>query len=367
MVYKPNTKLQLQYAYNDWLNGSIDANTVIETDAYNGSPHVGAGTGPFGHISTWDTSLITDMSQLFQDKPTVIQGGVDQSVKWPEVQRAIGNWDTSKVTNMYMIFRAAQCTADASGIANWDTSKVEDMAGAFFQSQFSYWPELGRWNVGKVTNMRSMFNSTDFNKYIGDWDTSNVQSMRTMFAANTKFNQDIGNWDTGKVENMYGMFAVADATFASFNKYIGGWDTSKVTYMGSMFYNTPFNQNLGGWNIKSVTDMSFIFSQWDASVGVVDSRSIDKKNQCAIETNFKRQKPKLWPYDWDACFFGPQIFLEDKRPSVKKGPSRVTTSAVAIMRKQIKRLPKRYRERGRVSLVPQGDYLQLLKWRAMSR
>ena len=236
----------------------------------------------------------------------------------------------------------------------WDTSKVTNMYAMFYRTPFN--KDISNWDVGNVLMMRSMFNQSSFNKNIRNWDTSNVVNMRAMFVA-TPFNQNIGNWDTSKVTNMSAMFANS-----KFNHDIGRWNTKNVEFVGSMFYNSAFNQNIGKWRIGKVTHMVNIFGPTDPDISLLSAQ-----NKCAIETSFKKQKPKLWQYNWDACFAGPQIFIEDKRPSVKKGPSRVTSSEVAVVRKQIKRLPKRYRERGRVSGVPQGDYLQLLKWRALSR
>ena len=48
--------------------------------------------------------------------------------------------------------------------------------------------------------------TTRFNRYIGNWNTSNVVNMEGMFKNALKFNQDIGNWDTANVVEMRSMF-----------------------------------------------------------------------------------------------------------------------------------------------------------------
>jgi surface protein len=96
-TFQPADKAALQNAVQDW--GSDNA-TALTT---------------YGEINTWDASLITDMSTLF-----------DGMVSFND---DIGNWDTSSVTNM----------------------------GAMFFSANSFNQNIGSWDIGAVTTFTSMF------------------------------------------------------------------------------------------------------------------------------------------------------------------------------------------------------------------
>ena len=99
-----------------------------------------AAEATYGHISTWETSGVTDMSELFASW----NGGA-------AFNEDIGAWDTSGVTSMYCMFGHASA----------------------------------------------------FNQDIGAWDTSGVTTMDRMFYDASAFDQDIGAWDTSGVTTMY--------------------------------------------------------------------------------------------------------------------------------------------------------------------
>ena len=80
-LFQPRTKAELQSAVNGWIDGTITADSPVPS---------GQGSGTYGAMNTWDVSLITDMSSLFDGKQNFNED--------------ISNWDVSNVTNMLVCF-----------------------------------------------------------------------------------------------------------------------------------------------------------------------------------------------------------------------------------------------------------------------
>ena len=56
-LFQPTTKAELQSAVNGWIDGTITADSSVPSEQ---------GSGTYGAMNTWDVSLITDMSSLFE-------------------------------------------------------------------------------------------------------------------------------------------------------------------------------------------------------------------------------------------------------------------------------------------------------------
>ena len=112
----------------------------------------------YGHISNWDVSNVTDMSNMFEEATSFDQ--------------PIGNWDVSKVTNMRSMFGGA--THFNQDISNWDVSNVIDMFAMFY-------------------------NATFFNQDLGNWDLNNVSNMGAMLSGTSSFNQTPKNCNMSKI------------------------------------------------------------------------------------------------------------------------------------------------------------------------
>ena len=114
------------------------------------------------HISGWDVSEVTDMSELFKR-----MNGFEED---------ISRWDVSNVTNMKCMFEGA--LNFNQDIESWNTDNVTNM-GNMFSGAFAFNQDVGSWNMGNFTNMNSMFrNASAFNQPVGSWNTGNVTDMR---------------------------------------------------------------------------------------------------------------------------------------------------------------------------------------------
>ncbi len=142
-----------------------------------------------------DTSEVTDMSKLFEDKK--------------DFNGDISKWDVSEATNMIRMFQNARKFNQP--LTTWNVSKVTDMYG-MFQNARAFNQPLTTWNVSKVTDMGAMFNlARAFNQPLNSWNISSVTNMREMFRAATVFNQDLRAWAEKSGRYTTDMFAGAMA------------------------------------------------------------------------------------------------------------------------------------------------------------
>ena len=221
------TQTQFNTAISDWFGGQ---------------------TKPYGEISTWNTSNVTDMTSTFQSK--TFDGN-------------ISNWDTGSVTDMKKMFEGSSFTGSSGSIGGWNVANVTNMHKMFFWST-SFSDDLSLWNVDKVgavtpasgEGFDDMFNSafamttaygsrngyqntptanffivapitdktmlaaaisevqsptspnTAYTKYGNPnaWDITAVIDMSAIFSGNTSWNEDVSTWAVGAVTNMKDMF-----------------------------------------------------------------------------------------------------------------------------------------------------------------
>jgi surface protein len=227
-----------------------------------------AAEATYGHISTWKTRDVTDMSELFEDASSFNED--------------ISAWDTSSVTAMWDMFKDA--SSFNQNIGGWNVEAVINMASIFDEAS-AFDQDLG-WCVDDDVDLddawyRTMCADTSCGILWGGCDiasTGNVMVNWKIRVAVTAWLADptaaeatyghISTWETGGVTDMAKLIC-ADSdcksysreAVKSFNEDISAWDTSAVTTMSKMFWHaSSFNQDIGGWDVGLVTDMRTMFS-----------------------------------------------------------------------------------------------------------
>ena len=172
---KMHTNESIRIAVKEWFKNKINA------------------TEKYGHISTWDTSNVTNMEGLFGFRK--------------EFNEDISNWNISNVENMREMFNGAKSFNQP--LNNWNVSNVKNMEG-MFQDAKSFNQPLNKWNVSNVKNMAFMFRrAKSFNQPLNKWNVSNVEIMKGMFNAAESFNQPLNNWNVSNVRSKRLMFVGA--------------------------------------------------------------------------------------------------------------------------------------------------------------
>ena len=145
------------------------------------------------------------------------------------------NFETSYGNPQGAIINANGCV-ECDNYAVGDTFELNQQImivadRSMLDAAFSNGDDLTQFCVSKVTSMNFMFNGSQFNQNIGNWDVSNVTNMTYMFYQTYAFNQDIGNWDVSNVTDMTIMFQKAYA----FNQDLTQWCVSQFSTMPAGF------------------------------------------------------------------------------------------------------------------------------------
>ena len=124
-------------------------------------------------ISKWNTSIITDMSYMFDTREICSKDnsffGIHIGVCTPQFSYFtinsklaslpdISKWNTSNVSNMSCMFRDCYLLLSLPDISKWNTSNVVDMSGIFSGCKsLLTLPDISKWDTSCVSNMSNMF------------------------------------------------------------------------------------------------------------------------------------------------------------------------------------------------------------------
>jgi surface protein len=168
-------------------------------------------------------------------------------------------------TYMTYMFRNTAVTTIAN-IGDWDVSSTTLFVAVFQGSDFQ--SDVSNWDVGNATSFENCFyQCANFNSDISGWDTSSATSMRYMLAECAIFNQDLSDWDVSGVTTMEAMFYKCSAFNnggQALSTYTGGtptgWNTTALTKITNMFRESAINVDVSGLDLNGVTNSTNVFN-----------------------------------------------------------------------------------------------------------
>lgn len=167
-------------------------------------------------VDTPNLTSVTSLKQMFYICPTL------------EGNSSFSTWDTSSVTTMYNMF--ADAGSFNQPIGNWNVSNVTDMYGVF-DNAASFNQPLHNWSTSNVIKMDHMFHgASSFNQDIKNWDTSKVIDMEEMFHSASNFNKNIGSWNLSALTNAKDMFLNSGLNCQNYDNALYGWSMNPATH-----------------------------------------------------------------------------------------------------------------------------------------
>lgn len=115
----------------------------------------------FGHIRDLDTSQMTSMENLFENKRTFNDD--------------ISRWKVSAVERMNVMFLG--CKLFDQDLSAWDVSSVRSMSG-LFRGALSFNGDISSWDTRSVTSMNNVLRDTKSFTHTLCWDLSSISSMQ---------------------------------------------------------------------------------------------------------------------------------------------------------------------------------------------
>ncbi|GMI04758.1 hypothetical protein TrVE_jg9390, partial [Triparma verrucosa] len=169
-----------------------------------------ATTEAFGHISTFNTSKVTNMKDLFDVsdfKSDVTKMDLSENARI--FNEDIAAWNVGKVEDFTNIFKGLDEFNSENIIKSWNTKWrgikfTSESLRKSVQEEFTedklltliMYGSLNTWDVSKVTDMGGLFKGMEnFDEDISSWDVKKVQDFSGIFEGATKFNKSkIRNW-----------------------------------------------------------------------------------------------------------------------------------------------------------------------------
>ncbi len=212
---------------------------------------------------------------------------------------------------------------NSSGITNWSkANKLSWLADVTQFGQKTYGDSSGpllKSGEGAFAGFAGKSISA-----LSELDTKNLSSMYRMFSGARLFNQSLGdNFLHGGITNAFAMFSDANVFNNAGEASIGQWNTSNVTYMRSMFEGAGlFDQDLSDWDTSAVRDpqnesekggMENMFKNtpsFAADLSGWNVKNLDPRLNADFNTNIGSNKQGEWP-NFGEDPTPPSIFPDD--------------------------------------------------------
>jgi len=126
------------------------------------------------------------------------------------------------------------------GVSQWGGVKWSSMNSAFMGCHSLSVTASDVPDLSNVTDMTEMFNASNFDSPVGNWDVSNITSMARMFSASS-FNQSLGDWTLKAGVDLSTFLNNSDMDCVNYSQTLIGWAANP---------NTPSGLNLGAVGIS---------------------------------------------------------------------------------------------------------------------
>lgn len=240
---------------NLWIHGQGDFKDCVELVSLNKvwGKFVKDGNQKFELIETFAgcTNLESGVGDWKLDGCTKLEGVFKDTQSY---QEWIRGWKISEVTSMKSLFEGS--TYDNTSICGWAMTSVEDTSYMFKNSSFSQW--INTWfpannNSLSIQNISGMFEGAAFNSKLSDWNLKTVTDASYCFKNHQAFTggfsyieswfNNKGGTKTFNIQNIKGMFEGSN-----FNNRLANWDVTTVTDASDLFKNnTTFNKWIMNW------------------------------------------------------------------------------------------------------------------------
>jgi Mycoplasma protein of unknown function, DUF285 len=163
----------------------------------------------------------------------------------------------STTNELYQAVDAYQEAATAATALLYGDNSVQDSDVA---RRYGY--PMATWNVSRLTNFSSVFDGTrnpnlvdTFDEDLSGWDVSRATEMfRTFFGLSQYTGRGLEQWNVGRVTNLRSMFSFA----YNFRGNISYWSVSKAVFLKRMFSDSLFNVDISLWDVSNAQDLGWM-------------------------------------------------------------------------------------------------------------